>query len=156
MITAGPLNLRPFLDREWYDKGGATNASLAIGFYFYHLPYMPLGSAQNIKPGDPVPSYNQLLSLKRFVYRCGLVQKEADRVLRSPLQYEISVARYPTRIAGGKEVAENWKHKLLLSSLEDSRIWSPQELAAKGQVIGHGGSSFGNVSFAGTSKDADY
>ncbi|KAF5358407.1 hypothetical protein D9756_001501 [Leucocoprinus leucothites] len=145
MITAGPLNLRPFLDREWYNKGGATNASLAIGFYFYHLPYMPLGSASNIKYGSPVPSYDELLSRRRFAHRCVLVKKEADRVLRSPLQYEIGVARFPARIAGGKEVAENWKHKLLLNSPSDRRPWSAQEMATKGLVLGHGGSSFGNT-----------
>ncbi|KXN86899.1 hypothetical protein AN958_09494 [Leucoagaricus sp. SymC.cos] len=145
MITAGPLNLRPFLDKEWYDSGGATNASLAIGFYFYHLPYMPLGSVSDIRCGSPVPSYDELLSRKRFIYRCGLVKKEADRVLRNPLQYEIGATRYPGRIATGKEVAENWRHKLLLSSPEDHRPWTAQEMAARGMVLGHGGSSFGNT-----------
>lgn len=147
MITAGPLNLRPFLDREWYEKGGSTNASLAIGFYFYHLPYMPLGAASNITPGAHIPSYDDLLSRKRFAYRCGLVKKEADRALRHPLHYEISVARYPSRIALGRAVVENWRHKTLLQSAVDCRVWSVQDLAANGMVLGHGGSTFGNVGF---------
>jgi hypothetical protein len=147
MVTAGPLNLRPYLDKEWYRKGGDTNASLAIGFYFYKLPFMPLGAAASIRPGDPLPSFDDLLSKKRFAYRCSLVKKQADRVLRNPLQYEIGAARYPGRIALGKDVAENWKPKTLFQSPADNRILSPQELAEGGIVFGHGGSSFGNVGY---------
>lgn len=148
MVAAGPLNLRPYLDKEWYRKGGGTNASLAIGFYFYHLPFMPLGAATNIRPGDPLPSFDDLLSKKRFAYRCALVRKEADLVLRHPLQYEIGAARFPARIAFGKDVAENWKYKMLPQSPADRQILSPQELAENGIVFGHGGSSFGNVGYS--------
>ncbi len=76
-ITGGPLNLRPYLDQEWYEQGGATNASLAIGFYFYTLPFIPLGAASGISPGAPVPSYSDLLSNGRFAYRCTLTRKQA-------------------------------------------------------------------------------
>ncbi|KAF9454559.1 hypothetical protein P691DRAFT_692196, partial [Macrolepiota fuliginosa MF-IS2] len=145
MRTAGPLNLRPFLDREWYERGGFMNASLAIGFYFYTLPYIPLGAASNIAPGAPVPSYNDLLSKKRFGYRCGLIKEQADRVLRHPLQYEIGTARLPTRIQFGKDTAENWRQKTLLHHPADCQIMSAQELATAGMVLNHGGSSFGNV-----------
>lgn len=147
MIAGGPLNLRPYLDKEWFNKGGATNASLAIGFFFYQLPFMPLGAATNIQPGDPLPSYDDLLSKKRFTYRCTLVKREADLVLRNPLQHEISSARFPGRIAIGKDVAETWKYKMLFQSPADRRMLSPQELAEDGMVFSYGGSSFGSVSY---------
>ncbi|EKM82619.1 hypothetical protein AGABI1DRAFT_118066 [Agaricus bisporus var. burnettii JB137-S8] len=144
MITGGPLNLRPYLDKEWFNKGGATNASLAIGFFIYQLPFMPLGAATNVRPRDPLPSYDDLLSKKRFTYRCTLVKREADLVLRNPLQHEISSARFPGRIAIGKDIAETWKYKMLFQSPADRRMLSPQELAENGMVSSYGGSSFGS------------
>lgn len=148
MITGGPLNLRPFLDEEWYKRGGSTNVSLAIGFFFYTLPYMPLGAASNITPGAPVPSYSDLLSKKRFAYRCGLIKQQADRVLRHPLQYEIGTNMLSTRVLFVKSTAEDWKKRVLLQKPSDRQLLSAQELASTGMVFGHGGSSFGNVSFA--------
>lgn len=145
MITGGPLNLRPFLDQEWYEKGGATNASLAIGFYFYILPYMPLGIASNISPGAPVPSYSDLLSNKRFAYRCTLIKKQAELALRHPLQYEVGIPRLIARLRFLSGTTKTWRQHRLFGSIVDHELLSVQEQATAGVVYGHGGSSFGNT-----------
>ncbi|KAL5526131.1 hypothetical protein ACEPAG_7469 [Sanghuangporus baumii] len=41
MHFAGPLNLRPYLDRKWYDAGGASNVCMSVGSYHIILPCMP-------------------------------------------------------------------------------------------------------------------
>lgn len=43
MFTAGPINLRPYLDKNWLEQGGISNVSLAINFYRYPLSHA-LGS----------------------------------------------------------------------------------------------------------------
>ncbi|KAL5485657.1 hypothetical protein ACEPAI_6698 [Sanghuangporus weigelae] len=50
MHFAGPLNLRPYLDRRWYDAGGASNVCMAVGSYHIVLPCMP----------TPEPIYEEL------------------------------------------------------------------------------------------------
>ena len=67
----GPWNVRPYLDRDWYENGGAREMCLAIDFYHLTLPFMPLpqpgaasvstGSSQclgrsgsNLHPSKPV------------------------------------------------------------------------------------------------------
>jgi hypothetical protein len=42
MCNAGVVNLRPFVDSDWYNSGGAGNVSLSIGFYLYQTLAMPL------------------------------------------------------------------------------------------------------------------
>lgn len=146
MITGGPVNLRPFLDQEWYERGGATNASLAIGFFFYTLPYMPLGAAANISPGAPIPSYSDLLSDRRFAYRCTLIRKQAESTLRHPLRYEIGIPRLVSRIRFLTDIAKTWKRRKLLYNSADHQLLSAQEQATAGLIYDHSGSSFGNVS----------
>ena len=65
----GPLNLRPYLERSWYERGGAEEVLLAISFFFLELPFLPTflrrptldvtsqtsmrGSASDLLTGDP-------------------------------------------------------------------------------------------------------
>lgn len=144
MISGGPFNLRPFLDKEWYEKGGDTNASLATGSYSYNLGYMPLGAANNISPGAPVPSYSDLLSDRRFAYRCTLIRKQAELVLRHPLRYEIGIPRLITRRRFSTGIAKTWRQHVHKGV--DHKLLFVQEQAAAGVVYTHGGSSFGTVS----------
>lgn len=146
MYNAGPLNLRPFLDRQWYEQGGAENVAVSIGFFFYTLPFMPLGSASRLAIGDQLPSFEALLSVKRFFYRSRLLRQEAVRLLKHPLFLDLGAARMPARLERISNMAIEWrKSQPSRSDVEDGEI-SVQGQAQYGPVVAHGGSSFGNVS----------
>ncbi|KAG5635532.1 hypothetical protein H0H81_010944 [Sphagnurus paluster] len=138
MVTGGPLNLRPFLDREWYEKGGSTNVSLAIGFFFQRLPYMPLGAAVNLAPGDKIPSLQDLLPFPRFLLRCQSIRKQLTDLLRHPMFLHITMLRSQASIRRLQEVALNWR---------DKRQEAPSAISVTEQspVSTHGGSSLGNM-----------
>ncbi|KAK2466855.1 hypothetical protein APHAL10511_001113 [Amanita phalloides] len=144
MPTAGPLNLRPFLDRGWHDSGGANNICLNIGFFFYRLPFMPLGAASRISPGDRVPSYSELLSPGRFSLRSKSLRKQATQYIYHPLFGEIGSARMPKRLKSGREIALTWAEER--SRCHNIAPIPASEQSGGGFVISHGGSSLGNVS----------
>lgn len=147
MLTAGPLNLRNYLDKTWYNNGGNEIVAVMIGFFFFNLPFLPLGSASFLAPGDRMPEFQDLLSLKRFVYRSLLIRKQAERDLRNPLFIEIGAAYKPARIQRIRSVAEEWQRSKSRPSSEFVPI-SPIEQIKLGPVMAHGGSSFGNVSIS--------
>ncbi|RDB21134.1 hypothetical protein Hypma_011674 [Hypsizygus marmoreus] len=139
MTTGGPLNLRPFLDRSWYERGGIGDVSLKIGFFFRTLPFMPLGSASKLAPGDTLPDVQDMLSLPRFLLRCRSVQQQANRLVNHPLFLHISTARSQASISRLKVVVSQWKNKL--EQAADHDIPVPDQ----GLVLSHGGSSMGNL-----------
>ncbi|KAG6866976.1 hypothetical protein C0991_003892 [Blastosporella zonata] len=138
-VTGGPLNLRPYLDREWYKKGGSTNVSLAIGFFHYTLPFMPLGSAANIALGEDLPSFQQLLSPSRFLYRSRIIQKQAKHHFDHPLFSYVSGARSTTSVAKFREVGLSWREK----QHDLSAVAVP--VMDQNLVLAHGGSSMGDM-----------
>ncbi|KAF9013890.1 hypothetical protein BDQ17DRAFT_1341682 [Cyathus striatus] len=144
LTTAGPLNLRPLLDTEWYKAGGSNHVVISIGFFFYTLPFMPLGRAQNLRRGDAVPSYTQLLSSERFLLRSKLVKEQAAALLKHPLAYELSTARLRSRVPQNRGVVANWRSGTVPPGVDDSQI-SAIDQSLQGLVMSHGGSSFGNV-----------
>lgn len=50
MIFAGPLNLRPYLNRSWFENGGFGDICVAISFFFFKLPSMPSPKQELITP----------------------------------------------------------------------------------------------------------
>ncbi|KAG5647225.1 hypothetical protein DXG03_000760 [Asterophora parasitica] len=138
MVTGGPLSLRPFLDREWYDKGGATNVSLAIGFFFLRLSFMPLGSAANLAPGDDLPSFTDLLSFPRFLLRSRSIRQQSANLTKHPLFVHISMARSQASIDRLKDVATSWPAK-------QGQLAAQIPVTEQGLVLSHGGSSMGNI-----------
>ena len=108
MMSSGPLNLRPSLDRQWHDAGGASNVCVAVSFFFYRLPFMPLGAARLITPGDKLPTYDDLLSPGRFVLRSQFLKKQAAQLMKHPLFHEIASARLPMREQSAREMALTW------------------------------------------------
>ncbi|KAK0483807.1 hypothetical protein IW261DRAFT_1591871 [Armillaria novae-zelandiae] len=85
--TAGPINIRPYLDREWYTRGGAENPMLSIGFYLYPMSFVPL------RPEGGHSTFDVLLSRRRFWYRCRNIKKRANAVLNHPLFLDIGSAK---------------------------------------------------------------
>lgn len=140
MTTAGPLSLRPFLDKGWFERGGVNNISLSIGFFFHVLPFMPLGSASDIKPGDNLPGFHDLLSFPRFLLRCHSIKRQSVRLTKHPLFLDISASRSLATVERLRSVALRWQDK---QDYVDNQTIPVNE---QSPVLTHGGSSIGNVS----------
>ncbi|KAF9464774.1 hypothetical protein BDZ94DRAFT_1255858 [Collybia nuda] len=144
MTTGGPLNLRPYLNQEWFGRGGFENVSLAISFFFHTLPFMPLGSATGIRPGDPVPAFGHLLTQGRFLLRCNMIKQQAQRSVQHPRFLEILGARAQTRVNRLKGATMQWKSSGH-SVLDLRNISVKDQGIVHGPVLSHGGSSLGNI-----------
>ncbi|RXW18668.1 hypothetical protein EST38_g7185 [Candolleomyces aberdarensis] len=123
MVNAGPLNLRPRVDSDWYQSGGAGNVSLSIGFYFYQLPAAPLGSAAGKLPGDSMPTHFDMLPKSHFFHRCPYL---------------------PPRLIRLKGVSIHWRNNQD-EELEEAELLTPQEEASASFVFNHGGATLGNL-----------
>lgn len=149
MYSAGPINLRTFLDQEWLDAGGKDHACLAIGFYFYSISFLPLGSAAKLQPGMALPAVGDLLTKGRFFYRAKLVQKQGRALMGSPLFLDIGDSAFSQRrrVERARATALEWKEKNGPPTALSDRALTPMEQAlASGLVLSNGGSSMGNVS----------
>ncbi|GLB34885.1 hypothetical protein LshimejAT787_0204500 [Lyophyllum shimeji] len=138
MVTGGPLSIRPYLDREWHQNGGSGNVALAIGFFFMRLPFMPLGSAGNLRPGDSLPSFQDLLSFQRFLLRSRSIKRQSASLMKHPLFLHLSGTRSQASVERLKDVARNWKKKR-----GEAAVQIP--VMKQSPVMAHGGSSLGNI-----------
>ncbi|KAJ8517557.1 hypothetical protein ONZ45_g5259 [Pleurotus djamor] len=134
--TGGPLNLRPYLDKEWLKAGGNATMGCAIGFFWYTLPFMPLGQAFHLKPGDDLPSFAELLSHDRFILRSHLVKKQSNHVFKHPLFVGIAKAYSRERVKRVTEVVDNFSNT---STSKRPTSFKPPF------VLSFSGSSMGNV-----------
>ncbi|KAF9500164.1 hypothetical protein BDN71DRAFT_1440734 [Pleurotus eryngii] len=137
MHTGGPLNLRPYLDKEWLAKGGHATVGCAIAFFWYTLPFMPLGSAANLSVGDNLPSFAELLSRDRFFLRTDLVKKQSNHTFRHPLFGSIVKQQSRDRIQRVVQVLQNFE-AVKASGGEVAPSKTPF-------VLSFAGSSMGNV-----------
>ena len=144
MVNAGPLNLRPHVDSDWYQSGGAGNASLSIGFYFYLLPATPLGSAAGKLPGDSMPTHFDMLPKSHFFHRCRTMKKRVMEHIRHPLFFYMNTAYLPTWLIHLKGVATHWRNNKD-GEPEEAAFLTPQEEASASFVFNHGGTTLGNV-----------
>lgn len=148
MTMAGPLSLRPFLDRDWYREGGAFNVNIAIGFFYHTLPFMPLGSAAALAPGDPLPSVEQLLSPARFFLRCNMIKQQSIEYMAHPYFFERLRAAIQAGIHRHAERVAKWQehNSRQAEDGDDEEAFSAIKQAQLGHILSHGGSSIGNVS----------
>ncbi|KAJ7449890.1 hypothetical protein FB451DRAFT_742944 [Mycena latifolia] len=143
--TAGPINLRPFLDEAWYQGGGQNNVSVNVGYFYFTLPFTPL---PDLAPGDAVPELSELMTPKRFLLRCNTMKKRAYQYLNHPLFFEIGAARLSGRIPMQKNVAAKWEadpHSYVQPSEIERHNVSAIEQVDYGTVMSHGWSTFGNT-----------
>ncbi|KAF8163367.1 hypothetical protein B0H34DRAFT_320922 [Crassisporium funariophilum] len=145
MLTAGPLNLRPFLDKDWLEQGGTTNVSLSISFFMYSMPFMPLGSSAHLRPGMDVPSYDTLLSKNRFLFRSHSLRAKATQYIRHPLFIELAEAQTPRRLDRLRGAGLQWRKEKRAPQHLSAKLLSPMEQATEGLVLANGGSSIGNM-----------
>ena len=72
--AAGPLNFRPFLDREWCEAGGAGVVMLGINLHFVTISSTPTVSngwlsQHRSELENGTPPFSALLAQDRFVRR---------------------------------------------------------------------------------------
>ncbi|KAJ4472090.1 hypothetical protein J3R30DRAFT_3523033 [Lentinula aciculospora] len=156
MMTGGPVNLRPYLDQDWYAKGGAGNVCLSISYFFFTLPFMPLGEAGDLADGKFVqgilsndiemPPFEKMFSRKRFLLRCNSIRKQSSQFFRHPRFLDVHAARIPFRIQRCRTWALVWRKDIARPDVgHDAPIPVVKQPEAEGgAVMAHGGSSFGN------------
>ncbi|KAF5373659.1 hypothetical protein D9758_000627 [Tetrapyrgos nigripes] len=142
MMSAGPLNLRPYLDERWYRDAGNAHVLLCIDFFTFVLPFMSLGPAANLVVGDALPAFDALLSHNRFLLRCNIIKKQSADLFKNPRFLDLGLAYLPGRIERTRTSAIRW---LEGADHHEEEKLSPQEQVKLGPVLGHGGSSMGNI-----------
>uniref|UniRef100_D8PT78 Condensation domain-containing protein n=1 Tax=Schizophyllum commune (strain H4-8 / FGSC 9210) TaxID=578458 RepID=D8PT78_SCHCM len=145
-MPGGPLNQRPFLDPEWYARGGSATVNVAISFYFNRLPVMPGG--KNAGAHGRLPTYVELLSKRRFFLRARMMKAQANAFVRHPRHIDINYARLPIRVAGASVQVERWRaiQRSGASDLSTEPISAIEQAKGANFVMTFGGSSMGNVS----------
>ena len=145
--VCGPLNVRPFLDPDWFSKGGGEEVCLSIGFFYYTLPYVPLGDSDpaDIENGPEPPAFANLLSSGRFFLRSNIIKRQSAATLQHPLFLDINAVRIPTRRDQKRNILRQWREAQSgrVGPAVASRDVSYLSPAV---VFAHGGSSMGNVS----------
>ncbi|TDL25416.1 hypothetical protein BD410DRAFT_819988 [Rickenella mellea] len=142
MLFGGPLNLRPYLSREWYEAGGGAEVCLAISFFFNKLPFMPTSEWGAGNWYNDTPSFPDLLSRERFFLRCRIVKHQTISYMRHPLFLELALLRTPARVDRARNLGLLWREAQLRR--EEPRM-DDLPVAGRGVVFANGGSSMGNI-----------
>ncbi|KAF9240391.1 hypothetical protein BU15DRAFT_61411 [Melanogaster broomeanus] len=114
MFFAGPLNLRPYQDQDWFEKGGLGEVGLNVSAFRYILPFMPLGAmsgkdAGNLELLDGAPLFEDLMSFNRFLLRCEVLSSQAQKLFGHPRFVDICVAEHNVRQDMAKAAALTWR-----------------------------------------------
>lgn len=148
MHFTGPMNLRPYLNQNWYkNQGGASEICLAISFSHYVLPRMPVSSLSADEWAADFPPFNSLLSRSRFIQRSHLVKRQAAALTRHPLMHEFHEIIASDRISRTREAALAWREKekcgkvLVRSDSDGVNVFNDSEC-----IFANDGSTLGNVS----------
>ncbi|KAG1879886.1 hypothetical protein F4604DRAFT_1880033 [Suillus subluteus] len=110
MYILGPINLRPYQDKDWFETGGSGDVGLGVGLVRYMLPFMPLGEMSRGDPSrlelvDGAPDFPALMSFDRFLLRCANVKAQGQKLLEHPRLADICTSTLRLYWAAfGKEV----------------------------------------------------
>lgn len=148
--TRGPLNYRPYLDKDWYTNGGSEIVTLCISYFFLAHSFMPSVSDGWIANNqhtleDGAPPFSALLSQGRFILRSNVVRQKVKKFVAHPLLFEIASVRLPSGMPFRKQAGRFWMENNGRGELGEPEKEVPSVLTD--DVIYHnGGASLGNVS----------
>ena len=148
--TRGPVNYRPYLDKDWYANGGSEVVALGINYFFHTHPFMPTVSDEWISNNrhtleNDTPSFSALLSQGRFVLRANAIRRQFKKLLSHPLLFEIACARLPMGQPLRKQAGRLCMRIRDGGGLDEPEKPVPSVLTD--DIIYHnGGSTMGNVS----------
>ncbi|KAG1742244.1 uncharacterized protein EDB91DRAFT_302935 [Suillus paluster] len=148
MHIFGMLNLRPYQDRDWFETGGLGDNGLNISFFWYTLPFMPLGEmskgdVSQLELVDGAPDFPALMSFDRFLLRCANVKAQAQRMFDHPWFVDICAAGH-NRVALRREVALKWL-EMKDSVIPEDRHESVRPVQSLNPMVTQVGSSLGNM-----------
>jgi hypothetical protein len=125
-----PLNIRPFLDKHWLKNGGMSEVLTTGSVYQCTLPFLPLENP-----------HHEMLSKKRFFYRCRLAKNEMDLQLRHPLLLDFAALYAVAHEAERRRVTRLWRERqnnkglmLVEGSAEDEKFSSASQVSTFGAV----------------------
>jgi len=150
--TRGPVNYRPYLDKDWYTNGGSEVVALGINYFFHTHPFMPTVSDEWIAHNrhaleDGTPPFSALLSHGRFVLRSNTIKRQFKKFLTHPLLFEIACARLPMGQPFRKQAGRFWTRICESGGLDEPEKPVPSVLTDD-LIYHNGGSTMGNVSTA--------
>ncbi|KAG1818062.1 uncharacterized protein BJ212DRAFT_1479888 [Suillus subaureus] len=94
MCVLGPLNLRPYQDKDWFERGGSGDVGVGVGL------------VRRLELVDGAPDFPALMSFDRFLLRCANVKAQAQKLLEHPRLADICTSTLRLYWAAfGKEVA---------------------------------------------------
>ncbi|KZT05977.1 uncharacterized protein LAESUDRAFT_654616 [Laetiporus sulphureus 93-53] len=106
-----PVNLRPYLDGDWRERGGFAQVFLSVNLFYCSLPFLPsqasAGGGSRISATSP--SFSTLLSREHFLLRCDIVKKQMASYIAHPLFLEIVEAATKSSVARRKMIYEHWQ-----------------------------------------------
>ncbi|KAF7294868.1 hypothetical protein MIND_01024700 [Mycena indigotica] len=140
--TAGPVNIRPYLDSNWYQAGGKENVSVYVGYFYLTASFTPL---PRLSLGDRLPEMTELMSHGRFLLRCNRMKQLATKYLQHPLFFEIGAARLENKIPIQKEVAQKIISGQKFADPNTLNASPMEQVRHTGSVFSHAWSTFGNV-----------
>lgn len=146
MHTGGPINLRPYMRRDWYENGGGGDIMLCVGFLPISLPLVPLPDSNDVQLD--APSFDSLLPRRGFLHRCGLVKSALRKHLKHPLFAE--TAARTSELERSRLTALLWKKAVNGESITDEDRAAAAKVAFGNSatdppVFSFGGSSIGSV-----------
>ncbi|KAG9312362.1 hypothetical protein JVU11DRAFT_7682 [Chiua virens] len=149
---SSPLNLRPYLDKAWFERGGGGEFVTSLSLSFYQLPCMPLGetarsSGQKLGLSDGAPPFSDLLTFDRFRYRVELIKKQAAALFDHPLFLEMVHAASMQRQLRAPSVVLQWLQRTKIAKDRTREDSDEEVLTIKDipRTWGHAGSSFGDL-----------
>jgi hypothetical protein len=152
MHISGPLNLRPYLDKDWVAKGGAGDVFLAISFFFHQLPFMTLGATRGQDPTtlrlvNEAPPFADLLTFDRFLHRANLIKIQAQQYLKHSFFVEIAMGYHVGRTECSRMVSLEWMRSVQEGTEADPGA-TINLFHDSSWVSAHGGASMGDVSMS--------
>ena len=90
-ISGGPLSLRPYLDKAWFQNGGEGEQMMSIALFHFQLPLMTLGDTTEHQRvlSNGAPPLPNLLTFDRFLHRTGLIERQLATFFSHPLFLDI-------------------------------------------------------------------
>lgn len=154
--VCGPVNIRSFLNPDWFMKGGKGDLCLSIGFFHVTLPYVPLGDVDpnSHSEGLEPPALSSMLSSARFFLRCNIIRRQMAALVQDPLFLDINNIRAQERAQAKREVLQQWRVIQQASGTAEPIIPSRDvSHLSTSMVFAHGYSTMGNVSIPTCSCD---
>ena len=150
-VGGGPISLRPFLDKTWFQRGGGGESMMSISIFPMQLPFMTLGETTEQHQhflSDGAPPFSDLLTFNRFLHRTGLVKKQLMTFLNHPLLLEIVHATGVAETEQMRFDALQWKKRVEAANGHDTDGNSDHDVLAVSDlpmVWAFSASSAGNV-----------